>query len=135
MPRKNLGRAAQRRGAVVSVTVTYSCSRYERGEFVIRTTYRFDDGRVEHDPNRRIYLARGTELVIRELWTELFDATALGQQCAPRTIAVRLELEGAPVLWHARMRAVAEIVAHELRVVVRGTVADTLAEERSGSGS
>ncbi len=128
MPPKNRGRAAYRRGAVVSVNVTYSCSRYERGEFVIRTTYRFDDGRVENDPSRRIYLARGTEFVIRELWTELFDATALGKQCAPRAISIRLNPEGSSVLWRARMRVVAEIVAHELRVVVRGTVADTMAE-------
>jgi hypothetical protein len=126
MPRKNQGSGAQRRGAVVSVNVTYSCSRYDRGEFVIRTTYRFDDGRMEHDPNRRIYLAGGMERTIRELWAELFDATALGQQCAPRAISIRLSLEGAPVLWRARLRAVAEVVAYELRVVVRGTVADTL---------
>jgi hypothetical protein len=129
MPPKKPESTAQRRGAVVTVNVTYSCSRYERGEFVIRTTYRFDDGRLECDRSRRIYPARGTEPTIRELWTELFDATAMGQQCAPRSISIRLSLDGASVLWRARMRVIAQIVAYELRVVVRGTLEDTLAEE------
>jgi hypothetical protein len=37
------------------------------------------------------------------------------------SLAIKLEFEGLPALWKARLRAVAEVAASEVHAVVRGT--------------
>lgn len=114
----------QRQGAAVTVSVVYSESRYSLGELVIRTVYRCANGSVDHEVIPRIYLGMHTGPAIRQLWNTMFDAVLIAQEYAPSAISIRLRIDGAPALWRARVRAIAEVVAEELKIALRGTSAD-----------
>jgi hypothetical protein len=109
------------RDADAMITVSFSKSRWRRGEFVIVSTYRLPDGAVEVGDNRRVYLDHAVGPTVRELWAVLFEEAAGARQHNPRTLAIKLEFEGLPALWKARLRAVAEVAASEVHAVVRGT--------------
>ena len=120
-PRPGLDHAAQRRDAVATVHVTCSHSRYALGEIVVQTTYRLRDDRTETDRPHRIYLNLQPTPVIRALWEVIFEEAFQAQLYQAQAITIHLAPETVPPPWDQRVYTLVEIVAAELRVVVRGT--------------
>jgi hypothetical protein len=116
---------SRRHDALAVVRLTYSQSRYPLGEVVVQTVYRFSDGSRDTDPPRRVYLGQSTGPAIREIWDVVFDAAALGRQFQPQALILRLYPAPFPLFWEVRLRALAEVVAEELGVVVAGTAFDS----------
>jgi len=137
-PRSGFHRASiwtRREGAAATVVITCSRSRYALGEVVVQTTYRLADGAVgtagttgavDVDDSHRVYLGNPTGPVIEEIWELLFDEAARAQQFKPSSISIRLIPKEFTTCWEIRLRTIAQITARELKVVVKGTVEDSM---------
>ena len=127
VPRKRLSRNTwtRREGSTATITVSCSHSRYAQGEIVVQAVYRLTDGRRDPDPSHRIYIGNPTERVIDAYWELLFDEVARAQQFGTQSVSIRFRDAGFPDLWAARLRALAQVIARELKVILRGTARDS----------
>ena len=112
----------QRTGSAATVAIKYVRERlYTRGELVLQTIYRLEDGNTDQDRSRRIHVAEQISHFICNLWELLFDQVAAAAQYDPATIAIHLDLPDQLGDTRLYTRTVAEIVAAELHAVVTGT--------------
>ena len=125
----------RREGAVATVAISCSRSRYALGEVVVQTTYRLVGGAagtsganraVDIGDSHRVYLGNPTGRVIEDIWELLFDETARAQQFNPTSISIRLTPEEFTICWEIRLRTIAQITSRELDVVVKGTATDSM---------
>jgi len=130
-PRSGFHRAniwTRREGSAATVAISCSRSRYALGEIVVQTTYRLaaGTGAVDVGDSHRVYLGNPTGRVIEEVWELLFDETARAQQFNPGSISIRLTPKEFTTCWETRLRTIAQITARELKVVVKGTLEDSV---------
>ena len=112
----------QRTGSAATIAIRYVHERfYTRGELILQTIYRLEDGGIDQDRRRRIHVAEQVSHFISNLWELLFDQVAAAAQYDPATIAIHLDLPDGLGDTRLYTRTVAEIVAAELRAVVTGT--------------
>jgi hypothetical protein len=107
----------QRTGSAATVAIKYVRERlYTRGELVLQTIYRLEDGGTDQDRNRRIHVAEQVSHFISNLWDLLFDQAAAAAQYDPASIAIHLDLPDQFGDTRLYTRTVAE-----LHAVVTGT--------------
>ncbi len=111
---------SRRRGSAATVMLRYTRDRYPLGELAVRTTYRLPDGARDLAQSRRVYLGNTFVTVLREIWDVVFDQATRAQQYDPRSVVLRLRLKGIPRLWGWVVRIVVELIAYELKLVVKG---------------
>lgn len=116
----------RREGAITTIAVAYNRGRFPLGEILVQTTYRLTDGTRDVDDSHRVYLANPTSDVIEAVWDSLFDEVVLAQQFNPSSTSIRLSLEAFPSHWAIRLRTIAQIIAYELGVIVKGTAHDSM---------
>lgn len=112
---------SRRIGADAVVSVTCSWDRTNRGEVLVQTVYTLTDGSRDPDVIHRIHIAWQPSYFIRDLWDMLFDEVCAVCHSDIGDVAIRLDLPELPGGAHHYVRAIAEIVAAELRVIVTGT--------------
>ena len=113
---------SRRAGSAATVAITYVRERlYTRGELILQTIYRLEEGGTDQDRSRRLHVAEQTSHFICNLWDLLFDQVAAAAQYDPTTIAIQLDLPEQLGDTRRYVRTVAELVAYELRAVVTGT--------------
>lgn len=111
---------SRRRGSAATVRLRFTQDRYPLGELAVRTTYRLSDGTRDATRSRRIYFGHTFVSVLREIWDVIFDEATRAQQFEPRSLVLHLRLKGIPRVWGWVVRIVAELVAYELKLVVKG---------------
>jgi len=108
-----------RRGAIATVHLSISHSRYRCGEAVIETTYRLPDGNSDRDSTSRINLGNTRRDVITQLWDRLFDMVLVARQYDVAQIIINFQRETLDK-WDNDFLIAVFIVAHELQVPVSG---------------
>ncbi len=104
----------RRVGSRAIVDLGFTRDRYRRGEYSVQATYYHTDGATSTDSNHRVQILGPLAGVIVDLWETVFDATAVAAQNDPATLTLRIDGTDLAAPWSHCLRAVAEIVAHEL---------------------
>jgi hypothetical protein len=110
-----------RRGAMASIHMWISHSRYIHGEVVVETRYRSPEGYEDQDPTSRIWLGDARRNYVTQFYDKLFDAVliAKGYDVLEVIIDYRGEILGR---WDQDFWVVVFIVSYELGVPVAGII-------------
>ena len=114
-----------RRGAVATIQLRISHSRYVHGEAVIETRYRLSDGVEDQDPTSRIWLGNSRREIVVQLYDKLLDAVLIARQFDALEVVIDFQRETLGE-WDQDFCVTAYIVAHELDVPIAGIVLSEL---------
>ncbi len=110
-----------RRGAVATIELCISQSRYLHGEAVIETTYRLPDGSEDKDPTSRIFLGNVRRVIVTQLYDKLFDAVLVARGYDVQHVIIDFHRETLGD-WNQDFCVTVIIVSHELKVPVAGII-------------
>jgi hypothetical protein len=111
-----------RRGAVATVRLGFSRSRYTQGEIVIETQYRLANGKTDLDPTSRIWLGDSKRDIATQLYDKLLDSVLIAQQYETRYVIIECQQSDKTEwsTWMDLLSIVVYIVAYELQVPISG---------------